>query len=139
VGKGNKKSSKKKPVETRDLSNWKIMRKFRQRLAKVLAQRDEVSGPSPRAVDPKRKLLEEDYFSLMLFGLLNPVLDSMRGLCAASDLEKMQKEVCTHRVSLGSFSEAQSVFDPEVLRAFVSQGLESPWLGRFSISARHLP
>jgi hypothetical protein len=24
-------------------------------------------------------------------------------------------------------------------RAFVSQGLESPWLGRFSISARHLP
>jgi hypothetical protein len=121
VGKGNKKSSKKKPVETRDLSNWKIMRKFRQRLAKVLAQRDEVSGPSPRAVDPKRKLLEEDYFSLMLFGLLNPVLDSMRGLCAASDLEKMQKEVCTHRVSLGSFSEAQSVFDPEVLKEIFLQ------------------
>ncbi|MFT6239436.1 MAG: hypothetical protein ACI9NQ_000817 [Paracoccaceae bacterium] len=121
MGKGNKKSSKKKPVETRDLSNWKIMRKFRQRLAKVLAQRDEVSGPSPRAVDPKRKLLEEDYFSLMLFGLLNPVLDSMRGLCAASDLEKMQKEVCTHRVSLGSFSEAQSVFDPEVLKEIFLQ------------------
>ena len=82
------------------------MRKFRQRLAKVMAQRDEASGPPPRSADPKRKLLEGDYFSLMLFGLLNPVLDSMRGLCAASDLEKMQQEVCTHRVSLGSFSEA---------------------------------
>jgi hypothetical protein len=116
VGKVSKKSSKKKPVETRDLSNWKIMRKFRQRIAKVIAKRDEASGPPPRAVDPKRKLLEEDYFSLMLFGMLNPVLDSMRGLCAASDLVKMQKEVCTHRVSLGSFSEAQSVFDPEVLK-----------------------
>ncbi|MFT6864825.1 MAG: hypothetical protein ACJAVK_003396 [Akkermansiaceae bacterium] len=53
------------------LSNWKIMRKFRQRLTKVQAQRDEASGSSPRDVDPKRKLLEEDYFSLMLFGLLN--------------------------------------------------------------------
>jgi hypothetical protein len=116
VAKGSQKSSKKKAVETRDLSNWKILRKFRQRLATAQAQRDEISGPSPREADPKRKLLEEDYFSLMLFGLLNPVLDSMRGLCAASDLVKMQKEVCTHHVSLGSFSEAQSVFDPEVLK-----------------------
>jgi hypothetical protein len=71
MGKGSKKSSKKKPVETRDLSNWKIMRKFRQRLTKVQAQRDGASGSSPRDVDPKRKLLEEDYFSLMLYGLLN--------------------------------------------------------------------
>ncbi|MFT6179987.1 MAG: hypothetical protein ACJAQT_003512 [Akkermansiaceae bacterium] len=58
-------------MEAVNLSNWKILHKFRQRLTKVQAQRDEASGPSPRDVDPKRKLLEEDDFSLMLFGLLN--------------------------------------------------------------------
>jgi hypothetical protein len=72
--------------------------------------------PEPRPGGPERLLLEEDYFSLMLFGLLNPVIDSMRGLCAASHLDRVQKEVCGRKVSLGSFSEAQSVFDPEVLR-----------------------
>ena len=65
---------------------------------------------------PERLLLEEHYFSLMLFGLLNPVIESMRGLCAASHLERVQREVSGRSVSLGSFSEAQSVYDPEVLR-----------------------
>ncbi|MFT6182298.1 MAG: hypothetical protein ACJAQT_002412 [Akkermansiaceae bacterium] len=73
MAKGSQKSSKKKAVETRDLSNWKILRKFRQRLATAQAQRDEISGPSPREADPKRKLLEEDDFSFMLFGLLKEV------------------------------------------------------------------
>lgn len=50
----------------------------------------------------------------MLFGMLNPVLDTMRGLGAASHLERVQ--VCTRQVSLGSFSEAQGVFDPEPLK-----------------------
>jgi hypothetical protein len=45
-------------------------------------------------------------------GLLNPVVDSMRGLCAASKLGRVQQEICSRPVSLGSFSEAQAVFDP---------------------------
>jgi hypothetical protein len=65
---------------------------------------------------PVRLLLEKDYFSLMLFGLLNPMLDSMRGLCEASHLPRVQDEVCSRPVSLGSFSEAQGVFDPELLK-----------------------
>jgi hypothetical protein len=52
----------------------------------------------------------------MLFGLFNPVLDSMRGLCAASHLKRVQEDVCSRPVSLGSFSEAQGVFDPELLK-----------------------
>jgi hypothetical protein len=31
-------------------------------------------------------------------------------------LERVQNEVCTRKVSLGSFSEAQGVFDPELLK-----------------------
>ena len=40
----------------------------------------------------------------------------MRGLCAASHLTRVQEDICSHAVSLGSFSEAQGVFDPELLK-----------------------
>lgn len=102
-----------KEIDPKELSNWKLLKNFRTRLAKITANHHD---PSARQNDPKRKLLQEDYFSLMLFGLLNPVLDSMRGICAASKLDKVQKDVSRHKVSLGSFSEAQAVFDPEVLK-----------------------
>jgi hypothetical protein len=52
----------------------------------------------------------------MLFGLLNPVVESMRGLCAASRLQRVQEDICEHPVSLGSFSETQAVIDPELLQ-----------------------
>jgi len=59
-------------------------------------------------------LPQGDYFSPMHSGPFNPVLTSMRGLCAASHLERVQKDDCGREVSLGSFSEAQAVFDPEL-------------------------
>ena len=65
--------------------------------------------PTGTFADPRRTLGRDDYLSLLLFGLFNPVVDSMRGLCAASKLRRVQEEVCTHPVSLGSFSEAQRV------------------------------
>jgi hypothetical protein len=101
-------------IDEKKLRSWKLLDDFRRRLAKVHA----ANAPPPEAKPggPKRLLLEEDYFSLMLFGLLNPVIDSMRGLCAASHLERVQKEISGRKVSLGSFSEAQSVFDPEILK-----------------------
>ena len=70
--------------------------------------------PRPKG-GPKRLLTEEDYLSAFLFAQLNPVIDSMRGLCACSKLERVQQEVCTRPISLGSFSEAQSVFGFERL------------------------
>lgn len=56
-----------------------------------------------------------DYLGLMLFGLLNPVADTLRGLSAASRLPKVRREICANPVSLGSFSEAQHLVDPAVL------------------------
>ena len=100
-------------IDEDKLSSWKLLDDFRRRLAKVQAA---VPTTEKRPGGPERLLLEEDYFSLMLFGLFNPVLDSMRGLCAASHLQRVQDEVCSRPVSLGSFSEAQSVFDPELLK-----------------------
>ncbi len=86
---------------------------FRRRLAKVQAG---AVKPEARPGGSERLLLEENYFSLILFGLFNPVIKTMRGLCFASHLKRVQDEVCGRPVSLGSFSEAQGVFDPELLR-----------------------
>lgn len=104
----------KEKIDEKKLRSWKLLDDFRSRLAKIRAEAPP--PPEKRPGGPERLLLEEDYFSLMLFGMLNPVLDSMRGLCAASHLERVQAEVCTRKVSLGSFSEAQGVFDPELLK-----------------------
>lgn len=100
-------------IDEKKLSNWKLLDDFRERLAKVQAAAPKVEK---RPGGPERKLLETDYFCLFLFGLLNPVVDSMRGLCAASHLSRVQQDVCSRPVSLASFSEAQGVFDPELLK-----------------------
>jgi len=107
-------SAKKEPIDAKKLSNWKLLDEFRRRLAGVRGRINPASIAAPP--DPNRLLLEDDYFSLILFGLLNPVIDSMRGLCAASKITRVQEEVCSRPVSLGSFSEAQSVFDPALLK-----------------------
>jgi hypothetical protein len=65
----------------------------------------------------------------MLFGLLKPVLDSMRGLCATSHVPRLQDEVCSRPVSRGSFSGALGVYDPEPLkRVFLALAGEIPTL-----------
>jgi len=104
----------KEQIDEKKLRSWKLLDDFRARLAKIRVEMPP--QPERRPGGPERLLLEEDYFSLMLFGMLNPVLDSMRGLCAASHLERVQTEVCSRQVSLGSFSEAQGLFDPELLK-----------------------
>lgn len=100
-------------IDEKKLTSWKLVDDFRCRLAKAQAA---ASPCDKRPGGPKRLLLEKDYFSLMLFGLFNPVVDSMRGLCAASHLKRVQEDICTRPVSLGSFSEAQGVFEPELLK-----------------------
>jgi hypothetical protein len=111
-------------IDEKKLSSWKLLDNFRQRLVKVQAA---FPKSEKRPGGPVRLLLEKDYFSLILFGLHNPVLDSMHGLCAASHLPRVQDEVCSRPVSLGSFSEAQGVLDPELLKqVFLELASEIP-------------
>lgn len=115
------------PISEKNLSNWKLLDRFRQLLSQTLSRRAE---PVTRAGGPERKLLETHYFSLFLFGLLNPVIKSMRGLCAATSIERIQDEVSGMKVSLGSFSEAQSVFDAAVLQeVFMDLAADVPQSG----------
>jgi hypothetical protein len=110
---------KKQPISTRDLSRWRLIADFQERLGAIGAiEAIEAEGgnASGSFADQRRRLKQQDYLSLLLFGLFNPVVESMRGLCAASHLARVQKEICSHPVSLGSFSEAQAVVEPELLQ-----------------------
>lgn len=101
-------------LREKDLQRWRLIERFQATLA---AELEERGGPGGTWADPARQLKLEHYLSLFLFALFNPVVETMRGACAATDLERVRREVCGGRVSLGSFSEAQAVVDPELLRA----------------------
>lgn len=98
----------------KDLQRWRLIERFQGALAIEVEKR---GGPAGTWADPDRKLKLEHYLSLFLFGLFNPVVETMRGVCAATELARVRREVSGDRVSLGSFSEAQAVVDPELLRA----------------------
>jgi len=68
-----------------------------------------------------RRLGYAQYAALVLVGLFNPVLASARALVAASGAKGVRKLTGGGKVSLGSFSEAASVFDPELLAPLVEK------------------
>jgi len=113
-GKRNRTKRKAEALREQDLVRWKLIEDFQARLARAAQARPKGAVPRTES-DPRRLLAAQDYLSLLLFGLFNPVVESMRGLCAASRLGRVQREVSSHRVSLGSFSEAQAVIDPVLL------------------------
>lgn len=94
-----------------------MIKAFGQRVAELAQKR----GTGASWHDPRRRLLHGQYLSLFLLGLVNPVVRTMRALCAASELKRVQQEVCGYRVSLGSFSEAQSLVEPEFLETLFEQ------------------
>lgn len=105
------------PICERDLSRWRLLGDFQARLHRA-AQKVPLH---PTWSDPARLFSYSDYLSLFLLGLLNPVVRTMRGLTAASHLDRVQREVCSRPVSLGSFSEAQALLDPALLGEVFSQ------------------
>jgi hypothetical protein len=103
---------KSKELNVEELQSWKLLGEFRSLLAD--APPSAASQPSTKG-GPARLLQEDDYLCAFLFAQFNPVISSMRGLCACSKFQKVQDEVCRRSMSLGSFSEAQSVFGFERL------------------------
>lgn len=99
-----------------DLRNWNLIEQFR----KVVLPLVEAQPKTATELDPRRQLVAEEYFSLFLFGMLNPIITSMRGLCAATKFNKM-RSVCRTPVAPSSFSEAQHLFEPEILAQIVRQ------------------
>ncbi len=68
-----------------------------------------------------RTLHYDQYCMLMLLYLFNPVVTSLRGIQQASALKKVQKKLGCQRASLGSLSEATSVFDAERIQEIIGE------------------
>jgi len=107
-------------ISQNQLHSWKLVEDFRQRLV----QATESYPLHASWEDPRRLLQLADYLSLLLMGLLNPSIKTMRGLCAASQWQRVQEEICSRPVSLGSFSEAQAMVDPALLGLVFQQLVE---------------
>ena len=81
-----------------------------ERLREVGCERDTAGN---------RDLHFDEYCCLVLLFFFNPIVDSLRALQQASELKSVQKKLGVPRVSLGSFSEARQVFDPELLKPII--------------------
>ena len=106
-----KSRKEKAKIRAKDLGHFRVLREFRECLGKVVGEQNL----HPSFDDPKRLLEIGDYLGLLLFGLLNPVAKTLRGLQEASKIKKVQTDVCTRPVSLGSMSEVQHLVDLNLL------------------------
>lgn len=73
------------PLTEKDLGSWKLLERF----IRVLDQYGESIAPNPRETHGLRELDRRTYFGLFLFGLFNPVVASMRGLCGAMKIKRV--------------------------------------------------
>jgi hypothetical protein len=102
-------------IKARDVQGLK----FFDKLAPLLDRLHEVGTERDRA--GSRTLHYDQYCMLVLLYLFSPLVTSMRALQQASELDVVQKKLGVSRTSLGSFSEATDVFDPERLREIVQE------------------
>lgn len=106
-------ASKAPQLTEQDLKQWRLIADFRARLEAQVGQR-----PQPSAW-AGRQLQQFEYLSLFLLALSNPVINSLRALSAASQLERVQQEVCGQEVALTCLSEAQHLLEPALLEGLI--------------------
>jgi len=116
---------KRKKIESRDITGLK----FFDKLAPLLERLQEVGCQRDRAGN--RELHFDQYCMLVLMYLFNPIVTSLRGIQQASQLDKVQRKLGCPRASLGSLSEAATVFDANRLKEIIAElGAELKPLGR---------
>lgn len=102
-------------IDASMLMGWKYFKRLEPVLAGVRGAgcaRDKAGN---------RELFFDQYISLILLYLFNPVVTSLRGIQAAGSLKKVQRTLGCGRSSLGSLSEAARVFDAELLRGVIDE------------------
>jgi hypothetical protein len=103
------------PLSAETLQGWKYI----GRLTPLLAGLHDAGCARDKAGN--RTLHFDQYCSLILLALFNPLARSLRALGQASELEKVQKQLGVKRASLGSLSEAGHVFDPDLLLPIIAE------------------
>lgn len=106
---------RRQPIREDQLQGFKYFKKLGtllDRLHDHATQRDRAGN---------RVLHYDQYLALQLLFFFNPIVTSMRGLVQASTLKKVQQKLGVAPTSLGSFSEAGSVFDAQLLKPIISE------------------
>ncbi len=103
------------PVDPRQLGHLK---KLRHLLPLLSSLRD--SGCA-RDSAGNRDLHFDEYVTLVLLYLFNPMINSVRTLQRATAVDKLAEQLGVKRFSLGSFSESCRVFEPQKLKAVIAQ------------------
>ena len=108
--------SKKKPkIKDHQLEGFKYFKAISKMLESL-----HHAGCS-RDIAGNRILHMDQYVSLILLYMFNPICTSLRSLQQVSELRKVQKQFGAARASLGSLSEASTVFDSELLKEIIQE------------------
>jgi hypothetical protein len=94
------------------LKHFKTLLPLFHRLHEVGCARDKAGN---------RELFFDGYCSSVMLYLLNPLISSMRSLQQALTLPNVARKLGVKRFSLGSFSEAQAVFEPPRLLEIINE------------------
>ena len=106
---------KRKKVREKDVEGLK----FFDKLMPLLEQLHDVGCERDSAGN--RRLHMDQYCSLVLLFLFNPICSSLRAIQQASELKKVQRKLGCPRASLGSLSESVGVFEPERLKEIIRE------------------
>jgi hypothetical protein len=108
-------SKKRHKIKERELKGFKYFKT----ISKILESLHDVGCQGDLAGN--RILHMDQYISLLLLHMFNPICTSLRSLQQASELKKVQKKLSVPRASLGSLSEAARVFDSQSMLEIIGQ------------------
>jgi len=109
-------STNKRKAEARLVQGWKMLHQARELFEGALPP-DLLPDTWQ---DQRREFSAVDYLSLLLIGLFNPSVNSLRGLCAASDIKRIRLQWGCQPMKLASVSDAQHLVNPDLLRPVIS-------------------
>jgi hypothetical protein len=108
-------SHKRDKIKDPDLQGFKYFK----RVTELLERLHTAACGRDRAHN--RELHMDQYMTLLLLYMFNPICVSLRALEQASTLKKVQRVLGVPRSSLGSLSEAARVFDSDLLKGIVEE------------------
>ena len=106
-------SAKRKKIKEEQLQGFKYFKAISGMLESLHdagCQRDTAGN---------RLLHMDQYMSLLLLYMFNPICTSLRAVQQASELQKVQRKLGCPRASLGSLSEAARVFDSSLMQEII--------------------
>jgi Transposase DDE domain len=102
-------------IDDRSLTGFRCLKP----VLKLLGHLHETATERDRAGN--RQWHMDQHIALLLLFMFNPICDSLRALQRASRLKKVQRLLGVPRASLGSLSEANRVFDADLLKGLIGE------------------